>query len=191
MIDAEVRHEKKYLKNRDVTIAPDETFRFEATGTEPLAGRPVVAGFGPAGLFAALLLAQYGYKPIIIERGAPIEERQKDVERFWKEGVLDPESNVQFGMGGAGAFSDGKLTTRSKDLRTRKIFDELVRLGANKNILYEQHPHVGTDGFVSILKTPGRKLNRWAERSCSIPGWPALAWKHRGRMVTITCSPLP
>lgn len=104
VIDAEVRHEKKYLKNRDVTIAPDETFRFEATGTEPLAGRPVVAGFGPAGLFAALLLAQYGYKPIIIERGAPIEERQKDVERFWKEGVLDPESNVQFGMGGAGAF---------------------------------------------------------------------------------------
>lgn len=152
VIDAEVRHEKKYLKNRDVTIAPDETFRFEATGTEPLAGRPVVAGFGPAGLFAALLLAQYGYKPIIIERGAPIEERQKDVERFWKEGVLDPESNVQFGMGGAGAFSDGKLTTRSKDLRTRKIFDELVRFGANKNILYEQHPHVGTDGFVSILK---------------------------------------
>lgn len=152
VIDAEVRNPKKYLKHRDVTIAPDETFRYEPSGTLPLADRPVVAGFGPAGLFAALLLAEYGYKPIILERGAAIEERQIDVDRFWKEGRLDPESNVQFGMGGAGAFSDGKLTTRSKDLRTRKIFDDLVRFGAEKDILYEQHPHVGTDGFVRILK---------------------------------------
>lgn len=158
VIDAEVRNPKKYLKNRDVTMRPDETFRFEPHGAIELADRPVVAGFGPAGLFASLLLAQYGYRPIIIERGGAIEDRQKDVDRFWKEGILDPESNVQFGMGGAGAFSDGKLTTRSKDLRTRKIFDELVSFGADSNILYEQHPHIGTDGFVRILKNARAKI---------------------------------
>ena len=152
VIDAEVRHEKKYLSKKDVTIAPDESFHFEPKGTQPLHDRPVVAGFGPAGIFAALLLAEYGYRPIVLERGAEIEQRQKDVKTFWNGGPLDPESNVQFGMGGAGAFSDGKLTTRSKDIRIRRIFDDLVRFGANPEILYEQHPHIGTDGFVPILK---------------------------------------
>lgn len=151
-VDAEVRHENRYLKNRDVTLTPDEKFRFEPAGTMPLQNRPVVAGFGPAGLFAALLLAHKGYAPLIVERGSEIDKRTQDVERFWKEGLLNAESNVQFGMGGAGAFSDGKLTTRSKDLKSRHVYEELVRLGADPEILIEQHPHVGTDGFVRILK---------------------------------------
>lgn len=158
VIDADVRHEKKYMRHRDVKTAPDERFVFRPSGTKPLENRPVVAGFGPAGLFAALLLAQQGYRPLILERGSEIDQRQKDVERFWKEGVLDPESNVQFGMGGAGAFSDGKLTTRSKDLKSRKVFEELVAFGAPENILYEQHPHVGTDGFVRILKNARARI---------------------------------
>ncbi len=152
IIDADVRHEKKYLHKKDVTKAPDETFTFTPKGTHPLENRPVVAGFGPAGMFAALLLAQYGYKPLVVERGPEIDQRSKDVDAFWHGGPLKANSNVQFGMGGAGAFSDGKLTTRSKDLKARKIFEELVRFGADPQILYEQHPHVGTDGFVKIIK---------------------------------------
>ena len=160
VIDADVKNEKKYLKNRDVILKPDETFRFEPEGTKLLENRPVVAGFGPAGMFAALLLAQYGYRPLIIERGGDIEQRQKDVDLFWKEGMLNPESNVQFGMGGAGAFSDGKLTTRSKDPRTHKVYEELIRFGAHPEIAIEQHPHVGTDGFIQILKNIRKEIER-------------------------------
>lgn len=157
IIDAEVRHEKKYLRKKDVRIAPDEKFTFEPSGQTPLENRPVIVGFGPAGMFAALLLAQMGYCPLVLERGSQIDKRTQDVDRFWKEGILDPESNVQFGMGGAGAFSDGKLTTRSKDLKARKVIEELVRFGANPDILYEQYPHVGTDGFVKIVKALRRE----------------------------------
>lgn len=158
VIDADVKHEKKYLKQKDVFKTPDETFRFAPKGTEVLKNRPVVIGFGPAGLFAALILAQYGYRPLIVERGSAVDKRQSDVKRFWEEGILDPESNVQFGMGGAGTFSDGKLTTRSKDTKGRKVLEELVALGANPDILIEQHPHVGTDGFISILKNARMKI---------------------------------
>lgn len=158
IVDAEVRNEKKHLKKKDVFITPDETFRFEPTGTKPLKSRPVIAGFGPAGLFAALLLIQYGYRPIILERGSEIDKRSEDVQKFWKQGLLNPESNVQFGMGGAGAFSDGKLTSRSKDIKSRKVYEELVSLGADEEILIEQHPHVGTDGFVKILKNARKRI---------------------------------
>ena len=160
IIDASVRHEHRYLKKKDVTITPDERFTFTPKGKALLENRPVVAGFGPAGLFASLLLAQYGYCPIIVERGSEISKRQKDVEAFWKGGLLNPESNVQFGMGGAGAFSDGKLTTRSKDLKSRKVFEELVSFGAPKEILTDQHPHVGTDGFVRILQNARAEIER-------------------------------
>lgn len=160
VVDVEAKHEKKYLKNKDVIVAPDERFFFTPKQETPLQNRPVVVGFGPAGMFAALLLAQYGYKPLIIERGSAIEKRSQDVQTFWKDGQLNPESNVQFGMGGAGAFSDGKLTTRSKNLKVRKVFEELVNLGANPNILYEQHPHVGTDGFVQILQNLRQEIEK-------------------------------
>lgn len=165
-IDADVKHAHKYLKNRDVSVTPDERFVFKPEGTVLLKNRPVVAGFGPAGLFAALLLAQYGYRPVILERGSAIEKRSQDVETFWKTGKLDPESNVQFGMGGAGAFSDGKLTTRSKDLKSRKVFEELVRFGADSAILTDQHPHVGTDGFVEILKNARAEIERLGGTFC-------------------------
>lgn len=114
-------------------------------GDNPMPGRPLVVGMGPAGLFAALLLAQNGYRPILIDRGASVGERVKDTERFFSEGLLDPDSNVQFGAGGAGTFSDGKLVTRIKDPLCRFVLDSFVRFGAPKEILVKAKPHVGTD----------------------------------------------
>lgn len=111
-----------------------------------VAGRPVVVGFGPCGIFAALELARQGCRPVVIERGRPMEDRVADVEAFWETGVLSPVSNVQFGEGGAGAFSDGKLNTGlKKDARIRKVLSELAAAGAPKEILYKQKPHIGTD----------------------------------------------
>ncbi|MBQ9938854.1 MAG: hypothetical protein IJO96_04905, partial [Oscillospiraceae bacterium] len=114
-----------------------------AHGTQKLAAPPVIAGFGPAGMFAGLLLAREGYRPIIIERGDSIDERTAKVERFSRFGVLDTQSNIQFGEGGAGAFSDGKLTTRINDPSCGYILRELVRFGAPEEILYKAKPHVG------------------------------------------------
>mgnify|MGYP000069651765 CR=1 FL=1 len=114
--------------------------------------RPVVVGFGPAGMFAALLLAQCGQAPIVLERGKPVEERERSVQRFWKERVLDPQSNVQFGEGGAGTFSDGKLTTGTGDSRIQQVLEELVRAGAPEEILYEAKPHIGTDKLPGVVR---------------------------------------
>ncbi|MBQ2084016.1 MAG: FAD-dependent oxidoreductase, partial [Firmicutes bacterium] len=115
------------------------------------AKRPVVAGFGPCGIFAALTLAKAGLRPIVLERGACMEERVAAVERFWSEGVLDPRTNVQFGEGGAGSFSDGKLTTGTKDPVHRLILQCFVDAGADPDILYRQHPHVGTDVLRGVV----------------------------------------
>ena len=106
---------------------------------------PVVVGAGPAGLFAALVLSRAGARPVLLERGRPVESRREDVERFWRTGALNPASNVQFGEGGAGAFSDGKLNTGTKDLRHRFILEALVACGAPEDILIDAKPHVGTD----------------------------------------------
>ena len=113
--------------------------------------RPVIAGFGPCGIFAALILAQAGLRPIVIERGKAAEERMADVQRFWETGVLDPESNVQFGEGGAGTFSDGKLTTGIRDIRIRKVLQEFTGAGAYPAILYQHRPHIGTDKLREII----------------------------------------
>lgn len=114
--------------------------------------RPVVVGFGPAGMFAALILAQCGLNPIIVERGESVEKRQETVNMFWDSSVLNPESNVQFGEGGAGTFSDGKLTTGTKNVRIGKVFDEFVKAGAPAEILYDAKPHIGTDKLPAVVK---------------------------------------
>ena len=119
---------------------------------------PVVVGAGPAGLFAALVLAKAGLRPILLERGRPVEQRKADVERFWSAGALDPASNVQFGEGGAGAFSDGKLNTGTKDIRHRFILEQLVSCGAPEDILIDAKPHVGTDYLHIALKNLRREL---------------------------------
>ncbi|MBQ6431739.1 MAG: hypothetical protein IJJ99_07685 [Oscillospiraceae bacterium] len=114
--------------------------------------RPVIVGFGPAGMFAALVLAKAGLKPIVLERGEPAPERRKKVEAFWNGGALDPESNVQFGEGGAGTFSDGKLNTGTKNERGRWILEQFVRFGAQEEILYDAKPHVGTDVLFTVVQ---------------------------------------
>lgn len=122
--------------------------------------RPVVVGFGPAGMFAGLILALSGLKPIILERGKAVEERTKDVNLFWQTGKLNEESNVQFGEGGAGTFSDGKLTTGIKSPFIRKILEELYEAGAPEEILYSSKPHIGTDRLVEVVKNIRKKIEK-------------------------------
>lgn len=122
--------------------------------------RPVVVGFGPCGIFCALILAQAGLRPLVIERGRDADSRTADVEKFWKDGILDTESNVQFGEGGAGTFSDGKLTTGIKDIRIRKVLRELADHGAPGEILYKQRPHIGTDLLRNAVKSLREEIIR-------------------------------
>ncbi len=120
--------------------------------------RPIIIGFGPAGMFAALALAEMGLKPIVLERGKKVEERAKDVKGFFEKGILNTESNVQFGEGGAGTFSDGKLTTGIKDKRIQIVLNEFYEAGASKEILYKQKPHVGTDVLIKVVKNIREKI---------------------------------
>jgi len=121
---------------------------------------PVIVGFGPCGLFAAWVLASLGFAPIVLERGKSIAARDFDVEKFWKYGILDEESNVQFGEGGAGAYSDGKLTTGTKDLRNRLVLETLVHAGADPEILYKKKPHVGTDVLKSVVTNMRKQIEK-------------------------------
>ena len=114
--------------------------------------RPVIIGFGPAGIFAALTLAKAGLKPLVIERGKSVDERSCDVDNFFKTGKLNPESNVQFGEGGAGTFSDGKLNTGIKNPRIRTVLEEFIKAGAPENILTDAKPHIGTDILKNVVK---------------------------------------
>lgn len=120
-------------------------------GTKILDNSPVIIGFGPCGLFAALTLAEMGYAPVVYERGASMEQRVKDVNDFWENGVLKEESNVPFGEGGAGTFSDGKLTSGIKDIRIQKVLNEFVDAGGGDELLYKQKPHIGTDILRSVV----------------------------------------
>lgn len=143
----------KKAKNPSVSLVSPKKYEIPACGNIPLTHRPLIIGAGPAGLFAAYILAETGYHPILIERGKSVEERTKDVETFWKTGILIPDSNVQFGEGGAGTFSDGKLNTVVKDAanRNRFVLETLVKFGAASDILYENKPHVGTDMLSRII----------------------------------------
>ncbi len=163
-VDAEVRNEAALLAQHidKVTPAPDMSYRFVAQAPQDMAERPVVIGSGPCGLFAGLLLAQMGFKPIILERGKEVRERTKDTWGLWRKGKLDPESNVQFGEGGAGTFSDGKLYSGIKDPKFygRKVMTEFVKAGAPAEILYVSHPHIGTFRLVGMVEQMRREMQQ-------------------------------
>lgn len=145
---------KRFKKDRKVLPTPDTRYHFVARAPENLSHRPVVIGMGPAGFFAGLILAQAGFKPLIFERGKIVRERTKDTFKLWRKNVLNPESNVQFGEGGAGTFSDGKLYSRIQDPRNygRKVLEEFVKAGAPEEILYVSKPHIGTFRLVSMVE---------------------------------------
>lgn len=158
-VDVEVRGEEKLLKKKkDIKKTPDEGYCIPSMSSEKWDYQPVVVGFGPAGMFAALILMQSGLKPIVLERGEDVEKRTASVERFWETGILDIESNVQYGEGGAGTFSDGKLTTRIQDMRCRYVLKAFVEAGAPEEILYKNKPHVGTDKLKNMVKSIRKKL---------------------------------
>lgn len=153
-VDVEVDGEIKISK-KNQNISEVEAFNYEAeiTGEIELNNRPVIVGAGPAGLFCGLLLAEKGYRPIIIEQGRKVEDRVADIEKFWTERVLNERSNIQFGEGGAGTFSDGKLNTLIKDRskRGKKVLEEFVKAGAPEEIMYLNKPHIGTDLLRGII----------------------------------------
>ena len=144
----------KKHKAQNIQLFTPNVYNSQPTGTNPLTHRPVVVGAGPAGLFCAYELALQGFCPLILERGAAVDERQKDVEQFWETGILNPQSNVQFGEGGAGTFSDGKLNTGVKDPngRNRRVLEVLVEHGAPASILYDGKPHIGTDILINVVR---------------------------------------
>ncbi len=151
--------------DRHLRPAPDTTYRFvghAAPGSRAGRRRPVVVGFGPCGLFAALILAQMGLEPLVLERGRDVRHRTQDTWGLWRRGVLDPTSNVQFGEGGAGTFSDGKLWSQISDPRhlTRKVLDEFVKAGAPEEILYVSKPHIGTFRLVSMIEKMRAEIER-------------------------------
>lgn len=142
------------LKSPDIQAAVRSLYRFPDGGTQKLHNRPVIIGSGPAGLFCSLMLARHGYRPVLLERGADVETRTKKVETFWQGGELDPAANVQFGEGGAGTFSDGKLNTLVKDPegRHRLVMETFARFGADPAICYQNKPHIGTDILSLVVK---------------------------------------
>ncbi len=137
-------------KNKNTSIVKE--YRYDIPYKRDLSYRAVVVGFGPAGMFCALILAQAGQRPIVIERGDEVSKRTERVNNFWNNAVLDTSSNVQFGEGGAGTFSDGKLNTGTKDIRSRNVILEFVNHGAPQEILYNAKPHIGTDKLKETVK---------------------------------------
>ena len=148
------------LRNRDVTAVAPAGYSFPAAGTGRMTRRPVVIGAGPAGLFCALMLAENGYYPLLLERGKCVEERDRSIREYWESGVLDPSSNVQFGEGGAGTFSDGKLNTQINDKtgRSEQVLKIFVEAGAPRDILYEARPHIGTDKLKEVIPAIRRRI---------------------------------
>ena len=161
-VDVEVSNEAAQLKKNipHVATAPDMSYHVVAQAPQGLVERPVVIGTGPCGIFAGLLLAQMGFCPVILERGKEVRERTKDTWGLWRKGKLDPESNVQFGEGGAGTFSDGKLHSQIKDPKFygRKVLTEFVKAGAPEEIMYVSKPHIGTFRLVGMVEEMRRNM---------------------------------
>ena len=157
-VDVETTDEEallaKFERNDSIKATPDMSYKFVAQAPEDLGERPVVVGFGPCGIFTGLVLAQMGYNPIILDRGKEVRERTKDTFGFWRKKTLNTESNVQFGEGGAGTFSDGKLYSQVKDKKHygRKVLNEFVLAGAPEEILYVSKPHIGTFKLVTMVE---------------------------------------
>lgn len=148
-INFKIKNEKRYLNKKNISLVEEKKLKLKEIKTEK---RPIIVGYGPSGIFLALGLIKQGIKPIIFERGKRIDERAKDVNLFFTKDILNQESNIQFGEGGAGTFSDAKLTTRSKDKDIDYILDILVEFGAKKEIKYDHLPHIGTDEIRKIIK---------------------------------------
>jgi hypothetical protein len=163
-VDVSVKEEARILKklgnDRTVMPSPDMRYQWVARAPDKLALRPVIIGFGPCGIFAALVLAQMGFRPIVLERGRAVRERTQDTWALWRKNILNPESNVQFGEGGAGTFSDGKLYSQIKDPKHygRKVLTEFVKAGAPPEILYVAKPHIGTFRLVGVVETMRREI---------------------------------
>lgn len=156
-VDVKIPSQEKILRkvhNNNIMSIKEQHYQFPEAGERELKHSPVVIGSGPAGLFCAWYLARAGYRPVVLERGEEASKRKLTVERFWKDGLLDPDSNVQFGEGGAGTFSDGKLNTLVRDSsgRNQEVLKRFVEAGANKEILYQQKPHLGTDVLIGIVE---------------------------------------
>ena len=169
IVDVDINNEQQALqkcKLKNVSAAENKEYCFPKLQTKDNFKdfhRPVIIGLGPAGLFCGYYLAKQGLNPIIIERGKPVEERLKDVEEFWNTGVLNTESNVQFGEGGAGTFSDGKLNTLVKDKygRNKEVLKVFVENGAPEKIIYDQKPHIGTDILMNVVRNMRQKMLAW------------------------------
>lgn len=166
VVDAEVSNEKKVLskiKNKNISVIEEKPYVFPVTGDRKLNTPPVIIGSGPAGLFCGYMLAKAGYCPLILEQGEDVDRRSESVEEFWNTGVLKENSNVQFGEGGAGTFSDGKLNTLVKDKygRNRKVLEIFVENGASEKILYEAKPHIGTDVLKTVVKNMRKNIEKW------------------------------
>lgn len=165
-IDVKVNNEQQILKKQksnQITLVNESNYVFPKGGITICKHRPVIIGCGPAGMFCAYLLAEHGYKPILFERGASVEERVADIKIFWETGKLSEESNVQFGEGGAGTFSDGKLNTLVKDAkgRNKKVLQIFVDNGAPKDILYTSKPHIGTDILIDVVRNMRNQILAW------------------------------
>ena len=165
-IDVHVDEQDRILercRSKQVQAVTDQEYSFPGAGMNRLVNRPIIIGMGPAGLMCGYLLAKHGYRPLILERGKRVEERRADVEKFWQEGVLNPASNVQFGEGGAGTFSDGKLNTLVKDKygRNKEVLRIFAKAGAPEDILYESKPHIGTDILCTVVKNLREQIVSW------------------------------
>ena len=162
-VEIDVLNENKVLnknKTNDVYLKEDESYKLDVKNKRKLNSRPVIVGTGPAGLFCGYMLSEYGYNPLIIERGEKVEDRVKTIEEFFNGAKLNKNSNIQFGEGGAGTFSDGKLNTlvKDKNYRMKKVFEIFVECGAPKEILYENKPHIGTDILRNVIINMRNKM---------------------------------